>query len=93
MDASLRMARKYSRNFEIVTFWGGFHGRSYGPMSVTGLAKIKKHFGPMVPGTILAPYATAIAVPSTRNTRTATCSAWTSSTGSWTPSPRATWPG
>jgi 4-aminobutyrate aminotransferase/(S)-3-amino-2-methylpropionate transaminase len=25
-------------------------------MSVTGLAKIKKHFGPMVPGTILAPY-------------------------------------
>jgi 4-aminobutyrate aminotransferase / (S)-3-amino-2-methylpropionate transaminase / 5-aminovalerate transaminase len=56
MDASLRMARKFSHNFEIVAFWGGFHGRSYGPMSVTGLAKIKKHFGPMVPGTILAPY-------------------------------------
>jgi len=56
MDASLRMARKYSQNFEIVAFWGGFHGRSFGPMSVTGLAKIKKHFGPMVPGTILAPY-------------------------------------
>jgi len=56
MDASLRMARKYSHNFEIIAFWGGFHGRSFGPMSVTGLAKIKKHFGPMVPGTILAPY-------------------------------------
>ncbi len=56
MDASLRMARKYSQNFEIVAFWGGFHGRSFGPMSVTGLSKIKRHFGPMVPGTILAPY-------------------------------------
>lgn len=56
MDASLRMARKYTQNFEIVSFWGGFHGRSFGPMSVTGLAKIKKHFGPMLPGTILAPY-------------------------------------
>ncbi len=63
MDASLRMARKYSRNFEIVAFWGGFHGRSYGPMSVTGLAKIKKHFGPMVPGTILAPYANCYRCP------------------------------
>jgi 4-aminobutyrate aminotransferase len=56
MDASLRIARKYTRNFEIVAFWGGFHGRSFGPMSVTGLAKIKKHFGPGLPGTILAPY-------------------------------------
>jgi 4-aminobutyrate aminotransferase len=56
MDASLRIARKYTRNFEIVAFWGGFHGRSFGPMSVTGLAKIKKHFGPLLPGTILAPY-------------------------------------
>lgn len=56
MDASLRIVRKYTRNFEIVAFWGGFHGRSFGPMSVTGLAKIKKHFGPLLPGTILAPY-------------------------------------
>ncbi len=56
MDASLRIARRYTRKFEIVAFWGGFHGRSFGPMSVTGLPKIKKHFGPMLPGTILAPY-------------------------------------
>jgi 4-aminobutyrate aminotransferase len=56
MDASLRIARKYTRNFEIVAFWGGFHGRSFGPISVTGLSKIKRHFGPMLPGTILAPY-------------------------------------
>ena len=63
MDASLRMARKATGHYEIVSFWGGFHGRSYGPMSVTGLAKIKKHFGPMVPGTILAPYANCYRCP------------------------------
>jgi 4-aminobutyrate aminotransferase len=56
MDASMRIARRYTRKFEIVAFWGGFHGRSFGPMSVTGLAKIKQDFGPMLPGTILAPY-------------------------------------
>ena len=56
MDAALRMARKATGNYEIVSFWGGFHGRSFGPMSVTGLPKIKKHFGPLLPGTILAPY-------------------------------------
>ncbi|MGQ9673113.1 MAG: aspartate aminotransferase family protein [Candidatus Aminicenantales bacterium] len=56
MDASLRIARRYTQKFEIVAFWGGFHGRSFGPMSVTGLPKIKRHFGPMVPGTVLAPY-------------------------------------
>jgi 4-aminobutyrate aminotransferase len=56
MDASMRIARRYTRKFEIVAFWGAFHGRSFGPMSITGLAKIKRDFGPMLPGTILAPY-------------------------------------
>jgi len=56
MDAAMRMARRYTGKFEILSFWGGFHGRSFGPMSLTGLAKIKKDFGPLLPGTILAPY-------------------------------------
>ena len=56
MDAALRLARRSTGKFEILAFWGGFHGRSFGPMSLTGLAKIKRHFGPLVPGAILAPY-------------------------------------
>jgi 4-aminobutyrate aminotransferase / (S)-3-amino-2-methylpropionate transaminase / 5-aminovalerate transaminase len=56
MDAALRLARRFTGKFETVAFWGGFHGRSFGPMSLTGLAKIKRHFGPLLPGTILAPY-------------------------------------
>ncbi|MEW5899891.1 MAG: aspartate aminotransferase family protein [Acidobacteriota bacterium] len=55
-DAAWRMARKHSQKFEVLCFWGGFHGRSFGPMSLTGIAKIKRDFGPLVPGAILAPY-------------------------------------
>jgi len=56
MDASIRLARRFSRKYEILSFWGGFHGRSYGPMSVSGIGKIRKDFGPFMPGAIMAPY-------------------------------------
>jgi len=56
MDAAMRLARRSTGKFEILAFWGGFHGRSFGPMSLTGLGKIKKNFGPLLPGAILAPY-------------------------------------
>ena len=44
MDAAMRLVRRASGNYEIVAFWGGFHGRSFGPMSLTVLPKIKKNF-------------------------------------------------
>jgi 4-aminobutyrate aminotransferase len=56
VDAAMRMAKRATGKYEILAFWGGFHGRSFGPMSLTGLPKIKKKFGPLLPGTILAPY-------------------------------------
>jgi 4-aminobutyrate aminotransferase len=56
IDAAMRMAKRTTGKYEILAFWGGFHGRSFGPMSLTGLPKIKKNFGPLLPGTILAPY-------------------------------------
>jgi 4-aminobutyrate aminotransferase len=56
VDAAMRMAKRATGKYEILAFWGGFHGRSFGPMSLTGLPKIKKNFGPLLPGTILAPY-------------------------------------
>ena len=55
-DAALRMAKRYTGKFEILSFWGGFHGRTYGPMSVAGSMKTKKGFGPTIPGSIFAPY-------------------------------------
>lgn len=55
-DAALRIAKRHSGKFEILSFWGGFHGRTYGPMSVDGIAAVRKNFGPLVPGTLFAPY-------------------------------------
>jgi len=66
-DAALRLAKRYSGQYEIISFWGGFHGRTYGPMSVTGLPKIKKHFGPIIPGAILAPYPYCYRCPFDKN--------------------------
>ncbi len=55
-DAAMRMVKRYTGKYEIVSFWGGFHGRTYGPMSLSGIPKIRRNYGPLVPGTILVPY-------------------------------------
>lgn len=55
-EAALRMARRYTGKHEVLSFHGGFHGRTYGAMSVSGTTGTKRGFGAMVPGTILAPY-------------------------------------
>jgi 4-aminobutyrate aminotransferase-like enzyme len=56
MDAAMRLAKRFTGKFEIMAFWGGFHGRTFGPMSLSGIAKIRRNYGPLVPGTILVPY-------------------------------------
>lgn len=55
-EAALRMARRATGKQEVVSFSGGFHGRTYGAMSVAGLSGVRKGFGSLVPGTIHAPY-------------------------------------
>lgn len=67
MDAAMRMVKRATGKYEILAFWGGFHGRSFGPMSLTGLPKIKKNFGPLLPGTILAPYPYCYRCPFDKN--------------------------
>lgn len=56
MDAAMRLAKRHTGRYEIVSFWGSFHGRTFGPMSLSGIPKIRRSYGPLVPGTILAPY-------------------------------------
>jgi len=67
MDAALRMVRRFTGKYEVLSFWGGFHGRTYGPMSLTGMPKIKKNFGPLLPGGILAPYPNCYRCPFERS--------------------------
>jgi 4-aminobutyrate aminotransferase len=55
-EAAIRIAKRYSGKHEVLAFYGAFHGRTYGPMSVAGSANTRRKFGPSVPGGILAPY-------------------------------------
>jgi 4-aminobutyrate aminotransferase len=55
-EAALRIAKRYTGKHEILSFYGGFHGRTYGPMSVAGSKGTKRQFGPQLPGAILAPF-------------------------------------
>ena len=55
-EAALRIAKRYTGKHEILSFYGGFHGRTYGPMSVAGNIGTRRNFGPALPGGILAPY-------------------------------------
>lgn len=56
VDAAIRVAKRYTGKYEIISFYGGFHGRTMGTMSVAGKLSTKKHFGPTVPGVIFVPY-------------------------------------
>lgn len=56
VEAALRVAKRFTGNYEIVTFFGGFHGRTYGAMSAGGLKATKRQFGPTMPGVMRAPF-------------------------------------
>ena len=56
-EAALRVARRYTGKHEILAFYGAFHGRTYGALSVAGSIGTRRRFGPPVPGSIMAPYA------------------------------------
>lgn len=61
-EAAIKLARRYQRvvknteRFEIITFEGSFHGRTYGALSATAQPKYHEGFEPMVPGFVYAQY-------------------------------------
>jgi len=56
VDSAVRVAKRHSGNFEIISFYGGFHGRTMGTMSLAGKMATKKRFGPIMPGMIYVPF-------------------------------------
>ncbi len=56
-EAALRIAKRYTGKHEALSFYGGFHGRTYGAISVAGSLGTRRKFGPALPGGIMAPYA------------------------------------
>ena len=57
VEAALKMTRHATRRQYVIAFLGGFHGRTYGSVSLTA-SKSRYHagFGPMLPGVLHAPY-------------------------------------
>jgi 4-aminobutyrate aminotransferase len=56
-EAATRIAKRYTGKHEVLAFYGAFHGRTYGAMSLAGNASTRRKFGPSVPGGVIAPYA------------------------------------
>lgn len=55
-DCAARIMKRNTGRFEIVSFFGAFHGRTLSTSSMGGLKKQKLGMGPMLPGSIRIPY-------------------------------------
>ncbi len=55
VEAALRLAKSKTGKFEVVGFWGGFHGKTQGVMGLLNDG-FKDSYGAMAPGLHLAPY-------------------------------------
>lgn len=56
-ECALKLVKFHTKKSGLISFLGGFHGRTMGALSVTSTsASIKKNFGPLVPGCAFAPY-------------------------------------
>ena len=59
VEAAMKLARRHgSRNgvYDIVGFTGGFHGRTYAPLSIMDKPLYKEGMGPFLPNTLVLPY-------------------------------------
>ena len=57
VESALRLARAYTGKYEVVAFWGGFHGKTGGVLGLMG-SDFKKGLGPSttIVGSHLSPY-------------------------------------
>jgi 4-aminobutyrate aminotransferase len=56
IEAALRIMKRKTGKFEIISFYGGFHGRTYAALSAGGMPGPKKGYGPTIPGSIRVPF-------------------------------------
>jgi 4-aminobutyrate aminotransferase len=55
-EGAIRIMKRKTGKFEIISFHGGFHGRTYAAASAGGLPGPKKGYGPTIPGSIRVPF-------------------------------------
>jgi len=56
IEAAVRLVRRRTGRFEILSFEGGFHGRTTASAALGGMRGPKLGYGPPMPGVIRAPY-------------------------------------
>jgi acetylornithine/N-succinyldiaminopimelate aminotransferase len=76
-EAALKLARRYQavvrgkpNRVELISFEGSFHGRTMGALSVTGQAKYRQGFGPLLPEVRFIPFGDAEAARGAISERT-----------------------
>jgi len=62
VEAALRLAKAHTKKFEVLGFWGGFHGKTGGVLGLIG-DPFKQDWGVLHPGLHLAPYADCYRCP------------------------------
>src|SRR5579872_6017038 len=57
VEGAIKLARWATGRDKIIAFYGAFHGRTMGALSLTARKAVQREgFGPMVPGVVHAPY-------------------------------------
>ncbi len=62
VESALRLAKNKTGKFELVSFSGGFHGKTQGALALMG-SEYKKSYGPFSPGAHIIPYANCYRCP------------------------------
>ena len=63
-EAAIKLAKYYTKRPNIIAFFGAFHGRSMGSLSLTASKLTQRRgFGPFMPGVFHAPYANCYRCP------------------------------
>jgi 4-aminobutyrate aminotransferase/(S)-3-amino-2-methylpropionate transaminase len=62
VESALRLAKNKTKKWEMVSFTGGFHGKTQGTLALMG-SDFKKPYGPFSPGNHIIPYANCYRCP------------------------------
>ncbi len=64
MEAAMKIARYHTKRHRFIAFLGGFHGRTFGSLSLTASKAVQRRgFGPLLPGVVHVPYANPYRCP------------------------------
>ena len=57
IEIAIKLSRAFTKKTEIITFFGGYHGRTFGALALTPFKHMRMGFYPLMPGVISVPFA------------------------------------